>query len=75
MVLDYTEDSEIAFNAMEALRKGWFSKPEKREACDKLRLPREFEDLARKFRYVFPRAHGVEYMMLYARLALAKRRE
>lgn len=74
LLLEDGVDKEIAFDAMEIFRKGWFSNFDKIEKCNDLGLQGEYENLARKFCYVFPRAHGVEYMLMYARLALAARK-
>ncbi len=35
-------------------------------------LPSDLECTASHFRYVFPRAHAIEYMLMYARLAWVK---
>jgi DNA polymerase-3 subunit alpha (Gram-positive type) len=66
------EECERAYDAMEAFRKGWFSNPKRIEERTELLLPTDLECTASHFRYVFPRAHAVEYMMMYARLAWVK---
>lgn len=66
------EECERAYDAMEAFRKGWLSNPKRIEERTELLLPTDLECTASHFRYVFPRAHAVEYMMMYARLAWVK---
>ncbi|MGN0169143.1 MAG: hypothetical protein ACI39H_00075 [Lachnospiraceae bacterium] len=59
-------EREEAFYFSELIRKGRATRsPE----MDKLSIPDELKKVAKMYRYVFPRAHCIEYMLMYARLA------
>ena len=60
----------LAFDTSEKIRKGHAN------SCGKLQqqffdlpIPDEIKDIAKNYLYVFPRAHGIEYILIYARLA------
>lgn len=57
---------EEAFYFSELIRKGratW--SPE----LDELSIPEELKNVAKMYKCVFPRAHCIEYLLMYARLA------
>ncbi len=58
--------SEEAFTISEFIRKGRAARD---SAFDSYEIPAELKTLAKKFMYVFPRAHVVEYALLYTRMA------
>ena len=63
-------DRALAFDASEYIRKGYAcSVGERKEQFDALQIPDEIKEVAGNYRYIFPRAHGVEYILLYAQLA------
>ena len=60
----------LAFDASERIRKGHAG------SCGKyqqqffiLSIPDEIKDIAKNYLYIFPRAHSIEYILIYARLA------
>jgi len=59
-------DRETAFNISEEIRKGRALKSLKLEA---LQVPEELKNVARMYRYIFPKGHSIEYLLMYARLA------
>ena len=63
-------DRALAFDASEYIRKGYAcSVGERKEQFDALQIPYEIKEVAGNYLYIFPRAHGVEYILLYAQLA------
>lgn len=71
---DYLLESDIerslAFDASECIRKGFAcSVGERKERFDALEIPDEIKEVAGNYLYLFPRAHGIEYILLYAELA------
>lgn len=59
-------DSEQAFYFLELIRKGRASKTTE---IDELPVPEELKNVAKMYAYVFPRAHCIETLLMYARLA------
>lgn len=55
-----------AFYFSELIRKG---KSTRTPELDKLSVPKELKNVAKMYRYLFPKAHCIEYVMMYARLA------
>ena len=63
-------ERSLAFEASERIRKGHAcSTKENKELFDSLPIPDDMKEVARNYWYVFPRAHGIEYILLYAQLA------
>ena len=60
--LDRTE----AFKWSEMIRKGRSPREPK---LDELPIPEELKNVAKMYAYVFPRAHCIEYLLMYARMA------
>lgn len=69
-------DRELAFEVSERIRKGHASTGGKNnEAFLKMPIPDEMKEVAQNYRYIFPRAHCIEYLLLYARLAYYAKRD
>ena len=69
MVECKTERS-LAFDASERIGKGHANSNGKyRQQFFDLPIPSEMKDIAGNYLYVFPRAHCIEYILMYARLA------
>lgn len=63
-------DRTLAFDASERIRKGHAGSCGKyQQQFFDLPIPDEIKDIAKNYLYVFPRAHCVEYILIYARLA------
>ena len=65
-------DRETAFVASEMIRKGRASEKVKaslKEKFEALNIPEEIREVAKYYLYLFPRAHCIEYALIYARLA------
>lgn len=63
-------DRKLAFDASEMIRKGYaLSHGKFRQKFGELPIPDEIKTIAKNYYYVFPRAHVVEYMLIYAKLA------
>lgn len=62
-------DRELAFAASEKIRKGHANSPKFKEQFFALPIPDEIKEVAKNYMYIFPRAHCIEYMLLYAKLA------
>ncbi|MBR4970281.1 MAG: hypothetical protein IKY58_00755, partial [Paludibacteraceae bacterium] len=60
--LDRTE----AFKWSEKIRKG---RSPREPEFDKLPIPEALKNVAKMYAYVFPRAHCIEYLLMYARMA------
>ena len=59
-------DREEAFYFSELIRKGRAARsPE----LDELSIPEELKNVAKLYKYAFPRTHCIEYLLMYARLA------
>lgn len=41
----------------------------RKEQFDAMEIPDEIKDVAGNYLYLFPRGHGIEYILLYAELA------
>lgn len=63
--------TEKAFEISEFIRKGIPSNKSSKhiEKFENFDLPEDFKTVARQYRYLFPRSHTSEYLLLYARLA------
>lgn len=60
----------LAFETSEKIRKGHANSCGKyKEQFFELPIPDEIKEIAQYYRYVFPRAHCIEYILIYARLA------
>lgn len=61
----------LAFDASEYIRKGYAacSAGERKQLFDALEIPDEIKEVAGNYLYLFPRAHEIEYMLLYAKIA------
>lgn len=59
-------DREKAFYFSELIRKG---RAPKSPELDELLVPEELKNVAKMYAYVFPRAHCIETLLMYARLA------
>ena len=71
---DYLVESgvpnSLAFNASECIRKGHASSVgDRKKQFDALEIPDEIKDVAGNYLYLFPRGHGIEYILMYAELA------
>ena len=55
-----------AFKWSEMIRKGRSPREPK---LDELPIPEELKNVAKMYAYVFPRAHCIEYLLMYARMA------
>lgn len=63
-------DRTLAFDASERIRKGHaLSQGNFRQQFLDLPIPDEIKKIAQNYRYIFPRAHGIAYILIYARLA------
>lgn len=63
-------ERSLAFEASEKIRKGHANSCGKyKEQFFELPIPDEIKEIAPNYRYVFPRAHCVEYILIYAKLA------
>lgn len=58
-------NSDDAFHFSEVIRKGRASKE---PAFDTLPIPDALKNVAKMYRYVFPKAHCIDYVLLYARM-------
>lgn len=60
----------LAFDASERIRKGHAGSCGKyQQQFFDLSIPDEIKDIAKNYLYIFPRAHSIEYILIYARLA------
>lgn len=71
---DYLVESgvnrKLAFTASEKIRKGHANSSGKfKEQFFELPIPEEIKEVAKNYMYVFPRAHCIEYMLIYAKLS------
>lgn len=57
---------EEAFRFSEIIRKG---RSAREPEFDALPIPVELKNVAKMYAYVFPRAHCIEYLLMYARMA------
>lgn len=63
-------ERNVAFDAAERIRKGHASSCGKyQQQFFALPIPDEIKEIAKNYLYVFPRAHCIEYILIYARLA------
>ena len=63
-------ERSLAFDASERIRKGHATSNGKyQQQFFDLPIPEEIKEIAKNYLYVFPRAHGIEYILIYARLA------
>lgn len=59
----------FAFTVSERIRKGHANSAKFKDSFNQLSIPEEIKDVARNYLYIFPRAHCIEYILMYARLA------
>ena len=62
-------ERSFAFDVSEQIRKGHANSSKFSEKFNSLPIPNEIKEVARNYLYLFPRAHCVEYMLIYSRLA------
>jgi len=62
-------DRKTAFTASDRIRKGHANSAKFRDEFDALSIPEEIKEVARYYLYTFPRAHCIEYMLIFARIA------
>ena len=63
-------ERSLAFDASQRIRKGHATSNGKyQQQFFDLPIPEEIKEIAKNYLYVFPRAHGIEYILIYARLA------
>lgn len=64
-------DRKLAYEVSEMIRKGYASSPidKQKEQPQNLSIPAEMLQVAENYRYLFPRAHAIEYILMYAQLA------
>ena len=63
-------ERSLAYETSEQIRKGYaYSGSRLKERFHALPIPDEIKKVAENYKYIFPRAHAVEYLLLYARLA------
>ncbi len=67
-LIEFGIERSLAFEAAEQIRKGYASSSNK-EQFDKLPIPDDIKKVARNYLYLFPRAHEIEYILLYAQFA------
>lgn len=65
-LLECGVDRETAYRVTEMIRKG---KSQNNTEFDAFSIPEELKNVAKMYQYVFPRAHCIEYVMMYARMA------
>lgn len=68
-LLEAGVERAFAFNVSERIRKGHANSTKYRDEFNTLSIPEEIKDVARYYLYLFPRAHCIEYILLYARIA------
>ena len=70
---DYLLESGVerafAFDVSERIRKGHANSAKFRDEFNTLPIPEEIKDVARYYLYLFPRAHCIEYILIFARIA------
>lgn len=62
-------ERKLAFDASERISYGHATSSKYKEEFNSLPIPEEIKEIAKNYRYVFPRSHCVEFLLLYARLA------
>lgn len=62
-------DRKFAFDISEHIWKGHANSSKFREEFEALQIPNEMKAVAGNYLYVFPRAHCIEYMLIFARIA------
>lgn len=62
-------ERDYSFEVSEKIRKGYAYSEKFKEAFGQLPISDEMKEVATNYRYVFPRAHCIAYMLIYARLA------
>lgn len=65
-------DAKMAFNIMEAVRKGKGLQAEWEEAMQASKVPRWYIDSCKKIKYMFPKAHAAAYVTMAFRIAWYK---
>ena len=63
---NYGLERKDAFYFSELIRKG---KSTRTPELDQLSVPEQLKNIAKMYRYLFPRAHCIEHVLMYARLA------
>ena len=64
--IEYGLERKDAFYFSELIRKG---KSTRTPELDQLSVPEQLKNVAKMYRYLFPRAHCIEHVLMYARLA------
>ena len=62
-------DRAFAFDVSEKIRKGQANSAKFKDSFNALQISEEIKEVARNYLYIFPRAHCIEYLLIYARLA------
>lgn len=62
-------DCVKAYEAFECIRKGYAVSVKHDEEWMQLEIPEGIKNVAKNYRYVFPRAHCIGYVLGYAKLA------
>ena len=68
-LLEEGYERAFAFSVSEQIRKGHAYSEHFKDSFNKLSIPEDIKDVARNYLYVFPRAHCIEYILMYSRLA------
>lgn len=68
-LIDDGYDRNFAFDVSERIRKGHANSAKFKEDFFALQIPEEMKEVAKNYLYLFPRAHCVEYILIFARLA------
>lgn len=62
-------ERKFAFDVSERIRKGHANSSMCSDEFNTLQIPDDIKEVARNYMYIFPRAHCIEYMLIYARIA------
>lgn len=68
-LLEANIERTLAFTVSEQIRKGHANSVKFKDSFNQLSIPEEIKDVARNYLYIFPRAHCIEFILMYARLA------
>lgn len=68
-LIDENIDRKLAFEVSERIRKGHANPKRHKDDFYTLPIPEDIKNVARNYCYLLPRAHCVEYILIYARLA------
>ena len=68
-LLETGVERTVAFDVSERIRKGHANSCKFKEEFFALPISEEIKEVAKNYRYLFPRAHCIEYLLIFARLA------